>query len=154
MELYASLHCLDPIRKYDEVIPIESIVRFSSSISRLGWEVFHRTNRVRFPPTYLTSLRFSSSVSHWVRRFFIDGSRIVLIVPAGLGAWYSGILFFLLTCLSVGRFLHPFHEPIPNIVDGSYAQRSSRLRRKAIVMSWPRDPVTWSRSSSYLTRFH
>ena len=29
---------------------------------------------------------FSSSVPHWVRRFFIDRSRIVLIISPGLGA--------------------------------------------------------------------
>ena len=104
------------------------IFRFSSPISRLGWEVFHqinylvflphlpfglgdfspnqpsqvfhRTNQVRsltlitgltlsafgFPPqfptglggfspiTYSLILRFSSSVSHWVKGFFIDRS--------------------------------------------------------------------------------
>ena len=37
-----------------------------------------------FSPNTLRIFRFSSSVSHWVRRFFINQSRIFFIVPLGL----------------------------------------------------------------------
>ena len=47
-----------------------------------------------FSPNILRIFWFSSSVSYWVRRFFIDWSRIFFIVPSGLGAWYLEIWFF------------------------------------------------------------
>ena len=78
------------------------IVRFSSPISRLGWEVFHQINQVRFfiQPirsgllTNLTSSAFGfpPQLSHWVRRFFINSMLIDLLVfllssPTGLGGF-------------------------------------------------------------------
>ena len=105
---------------------LSRIVRFSSPISRLGWEVFHQINQVRFfieptrsgpspslpaspyqslvfllsyptglggfsPITLHGSCSFPPQFSHWVRRFSIDRSLIILIVRPGLWAWYSGI---------------------------------------------------------------
>ena len=64
-----------------------------------------------FSPNILRIFRFSSSVSHWVKRFIIDWSRIFFIVPLGLGAWYLRIWFFFLTFLFVGRrFFYLFHK--------------------------------------------
>ena len=88
---------------------------------------------------------FSSSVSHWVRRFFIDRSRIFLIVPSGLGAWYLGIWFFFLTFLLVGKkFFHPFHKS--NTKRRWWNIRSTELTPKKkgncnVVATWP---ITWS----------
>ena len=87
---------------------LSRIVWFFFPISHLGWEVFHQTSRVRFPLTYLISLWFSSPISHqdWevfhqiylrsfgflpqyligLGGFFINRSRIFLIVFTGLGA--------------------------------------------------------------------
>ena len=56
------------------------IVWFSSPISRLGWEVFHRTNQVRLLTIItgltLSALGFPPQLSLWVRRFFIDRSLL------------------------------------------------------------------------------
>ena len=87
--------------------------------------------------TNLTSSAFGfpPQLSHWVRRFFtnsmlidflvfllssptwlggfllIDYSYIVFIVPPELGAWYSGIWFFFLTFLFIGRrFFQPSYK--------------------------------------------
>ena len=69
--------------------------------------------------------------------------------PSGLGTGYSGIWFFLLTFLLVGkRFFHLFHET--NTKQRWCITRSTKLapRRDAIVMSWSRDLITWSHLSS------
>ena len=68
------------------------IFRFSSPISRLGWEVFHRTNQVR-PLTIITGLTLSAfgfppQLSQWVRRFFTNSMLInpsVFLLSSPLG---------------------------------------------------------------------
>ena len=62
--------------------------------------------------------------------------------PLGLRAWYSGIWFFLLTFLFIGkRLLHPFHET--NTKQRWWMTRSTELapRKKSncnVVATWPR----------------
>ena len=80
MELCASSDHLDPLpESFGFPLPspvwvgrffTKLIIPFSSPISRLGWEVFHLINQV--------GLWFSSSVSHWVRRFFTNTLSIIV----------------------------------------------------------------------------
>ena len=122
MEPCASWDHLDPFSELSGFLPpssiwvgrffIESIVRFSSPISRLDWEVFHQTSQVRFPPIYLTSLRFSSLVSYWVRRFFTKHTQDLLVflprLPSGLGGFSPNTLRIFRFSSSVSHWVRRF----------------------------------------------
>ena len=97
------------------------IVWFSSLISGLGWEVFYQVNQIRvftyisnITVNHFISLRFSSSVSHWVRRFFTNSIFISLFVFLfKLSHWikkflpitYSLIFWF---CFPVSHWIRGF----------------------------------------------
>ena len=99
-----------------------------------------------FLPNILKIFGFSLSVSHWIRRFFIDWSCIFLIISSGLGVWYLGIWFFFLTFLFVSRkFFHPFHKS--NTKQYWWNIGSTELAPKKegncnVVATWPRHVIS------------
>ena len=126
---------------------IELIVRFSSPVFRQDWEVFYQT--------YLGSFDFPFQYFTKLENFFINQSRIFLIVPMGLRILYLGIWFFLFIFLFVGkRFFYPFYKS--NTKWCWWNLCSTKLVPKKenncnIVATWP---ITWPCSLSYPTIFH
>ena len=101
-------------------------------------QLSHRVRRF-FTNILSTILWFSSSVPRWVRRFFIDWSRVHSQLLYGARKLFpiSEARFFLL----IERFFHPpttlsKHYALSASHHQLYARRSSRPRRKAIVMTW------------------
>ena len=114
---------------------IPTIFRFSSHFSSLSSRGFLLID---------SRLWFSSSISHyWLGRFFIRD--IILWDSSAFLQSYDLLIFprFSISIFLIG--LEGFPPSFHSLTNDFHAQKSSRLRRKAIVMSWLWDlPITWS----------
>ena len=108
---------------------------FSSPVFFIGWEVFYQL--IFFssipPQSSITGLGgFSPVIWSFETHQLLYRARMFSLSPG----------FPLQVFIRLGGFSPGFHSSTNNF----YAQWSSRLRRKAIVMSWSQDLlITWSR---------
>ena len=113
------------------------IFRFSSSVSLLGWEVFHRSICLFYLLSFPTGLGGFFTTIEWLcfhQQIITNCLIFFLSFPTGLGSFLSIDLAGFPPQFSY--WVRRFFTKLPKWL---HVRRGSRLRGKAIVMPWSRD---------------